>query len=33
MHKIYATGNADERALADWMERLNMVRQSLNGDE
>jgi transcriptional regulator len=25
MHKIYAAGNADERALADWMERLNMV--------
>jgi len=33
MHQIYAKGNADERALADWMERLEMVRPHPNSDE
>ena len=33
MHQIYAKGNADERALADWMECLQMVRPHLCSDE
>lgn len=33
MHEIYAGGNHDERALAKWMERLDMVGQRPSGDE
>jgi len=33
MHQIYASGNADERALADWMVRLGMVRRHPDSNE
>jgi transcriptional regulator len=32
MHAAYSTGNADEQALAGWMQRLGMVASTESGD-